>query len=140
MTDIQKILKAVSSHTITADTCYRLIRALDTIPDYHHADFLLAFFHDEPEPEPEAQPEDYLAVKTFNSREFRVGDEVIVDGYPCVIYELTDIGTAEVFSCGPAISFCIESAHVFRTGRNFPAIPAILEELQKGVDKSAQEG
>lgn len=133
MTDIQKILKAVSSHTITADTYNRLIRALDTIPEYHHADFLLAFFHDEPEPEPEAQPEDYLAVKTFNSGTFHVGDEVIVDGYPCVIYELTDIGTAEVFSCGPAISFNLESKYVHRTGRNFPAIPAILEELKKAL-------
>lgn len=137
MTDIQKILKAVSSHTITADTCERLIRALDTIPDYHHADFLLAFFHDEPEPE--ALPEDYLAVKTFGSREFHIGDEVAYGSERYVVYRF-DEERAFVFGDGPVSCIRREESSYTRTGRNFPAVPAILQELKKGVDKSAQEG
>lgn len=143
MTDVQKILKAVSSHTITVDTCDRLIRALDAIPEYQHSNFLLAFFHDEPEPD--EQPEDYLAVKTFDSPTIGIGDEIIVCNGLRGVY----IGTkysGDVI-CGywliterGEICNYYDTCAWERTGRNFPAIPAILQELKKGVDKSAQEG
>lgn len=142
MTDVQKILKAVSSHTITADTCDRLIRALDAIPEYQHSDFLLAFFHDEPELE--EQPEDYAIVKTFDSQEFHVGDEVVSKtvGSRAIVTKDNDCKNYKMFhACFRDGSTGIyDKTDFYRTGRNFPAIQAILQELKKGVDKSAQNG
>lgn len=78
----------------------------------------------------EEQPEDYLAVKMFASSEFHVGDEVALGEDRCVIYRFDD-ENAYVFGSDTR-SILRKGSAFHRTGRNFPAIPAILEDLKKG--------
>ncbi len=145
MTDVQLILTGLADslhdNQISEDECLGVIKALRGVPPEHHMSVLKSFLGiDEPDPEPETQPEDYAIVKTFDSREYYVGDEV-TNGRDVYIYYGNDgCGNSMIFGNGNAVGFDMSSAHWHRTGRNFPAVAAILEELKKGVDKSAQEG
>lgn len=127
MSYAQGILKAVAGKSLTAETCNKLIQALDAIPEVFHADFVAAYFNEQA---PEEQPEDYLAVKTFTSPDLHVGDEVAWGEERCVIYRFDD-ENAYVFGSDTR-SILRKGSAFHRTGRNFPAIPAILEELKKG--------
>lgn len=127
----QKLLKGMSENPLTPDACNRLIRALDAIPEVFHADFVAAYFK-EPDQEPEEKPEDYLAVKTFASTELHIGDEIIEKHGLKGIYVGSDDENkiSVVYELGGAESgWNKDKWH--RTGRNFPAIQAILEELKK---------
>lgn len=130
MSYAQGILKAVAGKSLTAETCSRLIRGLDAIPEVFHADFVVAYFK-EPDQEPEEQLEDYLAVKTFTSTEFHIGDEIIEKHGLKGIYVGSDDENkiSVVYELGGAESGW-DKDKWHRTGRNFPAIPAIMEELK----------
>ena len=133
MSDIQQFLTlmadALHNGALGEEGCADLCKALNGVPAEYHAAALKAFLGGEDEAQD--APEDYAVVKTFDSSEFHVGDEVIVDGFPCVIYQLTDLGTAYVFGESSVISFVVGSKAATRTGRNFPAIAAILEKIRK---------
>lgn len=139
MTDVQRIVSALADclhdNQISEDECLGVLKALRGIPPEKHMDALKAFLSVE-EPELEEQPEDYLAVKTYTSSEFHVGDEVksIYSGERAIILKNSESGKNSrfyvVFPDGSA--GVKEKDDWTRTGRNFPAIPAILDELKKG--------
>lgn len=133
MTDVQKILLAMATGyhdgQIGEEDCEGIAKALNGVPEAYHMDALKSFLGIQ-EDQPEEQPEDYLAVKTFTSNEFHIGDEVAYGKDRYVIYYF-DEDTALVFGDGPVSRICREGSAFERTGRNFPAIPAILEELKK---------
>lgn len=134
MTDVQKILLAMSTGyhdgQIGEEDCEGIAKALNGVPEAYHMDALKSFLGIQ-EDQPEEQPEDYLAVKTFTSNEFHIGDEVAYGKDRYVIYYF-DEDTALVFGDGPVSRIRRVGSAFERTGRNFPAIPAILEELKKG--------
>lgn len=132
MSDIQQFLAlmadALHIGALGEEGCADLAKALNGVPAEYHAAAFKAFLGGDDEAQD--APEDYAVVKTFDSSGFHVGDEVIVDGFPCVIYQLTDLGTAYVFGESSVISFVVGSKAVTRTGRNFPAIAAILDKIK----------
>lgn len=133
MSDMQEILAAliaaIKEKRITVDVAEAAVRMLDGVPDYSHLDAIKALLRTPSSIE--EQPEDYLAVKTFTSNEFNVGDEVAYGKDRYVIYYF-DEDTALVFGDGPVRRIRRVGSTFERTGRNFPAIPDILEELKKG--------
>lgn len=139
MTDVQKIVSALADclhdNQISEDECLGVLKALRGIPPEKHMDALKAFLSVE-EPELEEQPEDYLAVKTYTSSEFHVGDEVksIYSGERAIILKNSAGGNnSRFYAVFPDGSSGVkEKGDWSRTGRNFPAIPAIMEELKKG--------
>lgn len=135
MTDVQRIVSALSDclhdNQISEDECLGVLKALRGIPPEKHMDALKAFLSVE-EPELEEQPEDYLAVKTFNSKEFHIGDEVFDGTNKGVVLSVGNVGFYVVMSDGSSGEWDEDTDDWTRTGRNFPAIPAILDELKKG--------
>lgn len=136
MTDVQKILLAMATGyhdgQIGEEDCDGIAKALNGVPEAYHMDALKSFLGIQ-EDQPEEQPEDYLAVKMFASSEFHVGDEVQFNGAygrkRGVVLAVNGEKINILFDGGVSPD-C--SAFLFtRTGRNFPAIPAILEELKK---------
>lgn len=136
MTDARQILlalgEALHDNQISEDMCYGAVKSLRSVPPEHHMAALKSLLGLD-EPETEEQPEDYLAVKTFDSRELHVGDEVtdgdtrfIVTNSSGRLYHLIDLDGHGYDKPNSMLGFC-------RTGRNFPAIPAILEELKKAL-------
>ena len=136
MTDVQKILLAMSTGyhdgQIGEEDCEGIAKALNGVPEAYHMDALKSFLGIQ-EDQPEEQPEDYLAVKTFTSNEFHVGDEVVTQSG--IKYFVIREGELSLYAIGSdSMMHSIDKSpySVHRTGRNFPAIPAILEELKKG--------
>lgn len=141
MTDVQKILLAMAAGyhdgLIGEEDCDGIAKALNGVPELYHMDALKSFLGVQ-EVQPEEQPEDYLAVKTYTSDVFSVGDE-IADGIGrYVILKKEDSGFW-VTGTGTTV-YVHESNFTYkrtgrnfykRTGRNFPAIAAIMEELKK---------
>lgn len=136
MTDVQKILVALADcyhhGQIGEEDCQGVAKALNGIPEVYHMDALKSFLGIQ-EDQPEEQPEDYLAVKTYTSDKFSVGDEVEFNGAygrKRGVVLAVNGEKINIISSGGVSPDC--SAFLFtRTGRNFPAIPAILEELKK---------
>lgn len=153
MTDVQRIVSALADclhdNQISEDECLGVLKALRGIPPEKHMDALKAFLSVE-EPELEEQPEGYLQVKTYTSDKFSVGDEVefngaygrkrgvvlAVNGEKINILKGVVLSFGIVFHAvmgdGSAGEWDEDTDGWHRTGRNFPAIPAILEELKKG--------
>lgn len=139
MTDVQKILLAMSTGyhdgQIGEEDCEGIAKALNGVPEAYHMDALKSFLGIQ-EDQPEEQPEDYLAVKTYTSSEFHVGDEVksIYPGERAIILKNSEGGNnSRFYAVFPDGSSGVkEKGDLTRTGRNFLAITAILEELKKG--------
>jgi hypothetical protein len=131
MSFVQEILQAVSADLMYEHNYDNLIKGLSEIPECYHEDFVRAYFKREPE-QPEEQPEDYLAAKTFTSNEFHIGDEIVVCNGSRGIYIGRDftLGYCLLYPVG-GVGLYADKDGWTRTGRNFPAIPAILEELKK---------
>lgn len=149
MSNIQEILKALSvalhDGLIGEEGCEDLAKALNGVPIEHHMNAFRALLgiettNEDAFEQPAEAPEDYLAVKTFTSSEFHVGDEIVsdktekravitaIENENHVVYYVTGDGKNE----GLPNFLRIDPAYSFRrTGRNFPAIPAVLEELKK---------
>lgn len=134
MTDVQKILLAMATGyhdgQIGEEDCEGIAKALNGVPEAYHMDALKSFLGIQ-EDQPEEQPEDYLAVKTFTSNEFHVGDEVFDGADKGIVLSVGDVGFYVVMSDGSAGEWNEDTDGWHRTGRNFPAIPAIMEELKK---------
>lgn len=141
MSNIQEILKAlaVALHDglIGEEGCEDLAKALNGVPTEYHMNAFRALLGIEPTNEdafekPAEAPEDYLAVKTFTSSDFHVGDEVVVCNDRKGVYLATDtiIGSCLLMDSGELACYFDKDAWT-RTGRNFQAIPAVLEELKK---------
>lgn len=141
MSNIQEILKAlaVALHDglIGEEGCEDLAKALNGVPIEHHMNAFRALLGIDPTNEdafekPAEAPEDYLAVKTFTSTEFHIGDEIIEKHGLKGIYVGSDDENkiSVVYELGGAESgWNKDKWH--RTGRNFPAVQAILDELKK---------
>lgn len=140
MTEVQKILTCLADclhdNQISEDECLGALKALRGIPAEKHMDAFMAFIGaDQEQQEPEEQPENYLAVKTFDSSEFHVGDEIESDitGDRIVVLKNSESGNGNriycMFSDGSA--GILDKYKYRRTGRNFPAIAAIMAEIGK---------
>lgn len=142
MSYIQEILKAlaVALHDglIGEEGCEDLAKALNGVPIEHHMNAFRALLGIDPTNEdafekPAEAPEDYLAVKTFASSEFHIGDEVQFSGAygekRGVVLSVNSEQIHVLFDNGVAPNY--SSSLFTRTGRSFPAIPAIMEELKK---------
>lgn len=132
MSDMQEILAnlivALNEGQINAEVIEGAMKVLSAVPEIYHVDAVKALLSTPSALE--EQPEDYLSVKTFTSNEFHIGDEVAYGKDRYVIYYF-DEDTALVFGDGPVSRICREGSAFERTGRNFPAIAAIMEELKK---------
>ena len=133
MSDMQEILAnlivALNEGQINAEVIEGAMKALSAVPEIYHVDAVKALLCTPSSIE--EQPEDYLAVKTFTSNEFNVGDEIADERFKYVVLETTDEGC---LVAGASDVVCVHSFdfdNYHRTGRNFPAIPAIMEELKK---------
>ena len=139
MTDVQKILLAMATGyhdgQIGEEDCEGIAKALNGVPESYHMGALKSFLGIQEE-QSEEQPEDYLAVKTYTSDKFSVGDEVEFNGAygrKRGVVLAVNGEKINIISSGGVSPDC--SAFLFtRTGRNFPAIPAIMEELKR-LDK-----
>lgn len=135
MTEVQKILTCLADclhdNQVSEDECLGALKALHGIPAEKHMDAFMAFIGaDHEQQEPEEQPEDYLAVKTYESPTLGIGDEVIAhDGRSAVIISIGNTYMS-VLHADQTIEMLPVSAGI-RTGRNFPAIQAVMEELKK---------
>ena len=141
MSDMQEILSelmvALDEGQINAEVIEGAMKALSAVPEIYHTEAVKALLRtpQSDEEQPEEQPEDYLAVKTYTSSEFHAGDEVksIYSGERAIILKNSEGGNNSrfyvVFSDGS--SGVKEKGDWTRTGRNFPAIAAIMEELKK---------
>lgn len=124
---LQRMADAWNGDKYCSDYFLGAIHAIEAIPECYHSDVLDALFKPTKQEEDE-QPEDYAAVKTFDSDEFHVGDEVTDGGYVGIVTALIPEFTV-VMKDGSAGVW--ETTEWKRTGRNFPAISAILEALKK---------
>lgn len=128
---LQHIADAWYDGDFNEDYLRGAIRALDSIPEVYHDDVLQSLFKPEENEQEAEQPENYLAVKTFDSSVLNVGDEVTDGSVKAVVTRCSDEVIYYVRDDGVVGYY--GKCHVMwhRTGRNFPAIPAILGELKK---------
>ena len=132
MSDIQQFLAlmadALHNGALGEEGCSDLAKALNGVPAEYHAAAFKAFLGGEDE-EQDA-PEDYAAVRTFDSTEFHVGDEIEeAHGVKGLFAGYDDGGLVSViYAEGGVDHWKPEKWH--RTGRNFPAIAAILSEIK----------
>lgn len=133
MTDIQQILSlmadALHNGALGEEGCADLCKALNGVPAEYHAAAFKAFLGGEDEAQ--EAPEDYAVVKTFDSPILGIGDEIqMVEGNAVVISlhagNATVIHGNQIMEMLP-VTLCEDH----RTGRNFPAIAAILDEIRK---------
>ena len=133
MSDIQQFLAlmadALHIGALGEEGCADLCKALNGVPAEYHAAAFKAFLGGEDE-EQDA-PEDYAVVKTFDSSEFHVGDEITDGKDKFVITGFDNIGLARVMGHTPLVGVDLDRACYKRTGHNFPAISAILAEIRK---------
>ena len=133
MTEVQKILTCLADclhdNQISEDECLGALKALRGIPAEKHMDAFMAFIGADQE-QPEEKPEDYAAVRTYESPILGIGDEIITSGGTNAV--VISIGNTymSVLHADQTIEMLPVSAGI-RTGRNFPAIAAIMEELTK---------
>lgn len=133
MSDIQQFLAlmadALHNGALGEEGCADLAKALNGVPAEYHAAAFKAFLGGEDEAQDE--PEDYAVVKTYESPILGIGDEI----------QLSD-GNAVVISIGSNYASLIDADQLVRmfpvsacigkrTGRNFPAIAAILDKIRK---------
>lgn len=135
MSDIQEIVsgfaEALENGTLGGCDLRLLIRALDGVPDCFHLQIIKAAFG-MVKPDTEEAPEDYAVVKTFDSNEFHVGDEVTDGINKHIIIGMGSTGLIRVFGNDSTYAFDYRVAtNYHRTGRNFPAISAILDKIRK---------
>lgn len=135
MTDVQKILsalaEAIHDGQVGEDDCTALLKALRGVPAEYHMAALMSMLGADQQ-EQEDKPDDYLAVKTFASCELHVGDEIIgKSGIKYVVVRINET-SLDVICSACVVSRIDKSPYaVKRTGRNFPAIAAVLEEIGK---------
>lgn len=135
MSDMQEILHelmiALDEGQINAEVIEGAYKALSAVPEIYHVDAVKALLRT-PSSDDE-QPEDYLAVKTFTSNEFNIGDEIADDETGCklVVVAIFKDSIIALDAIGLVGSYFKNPLHAKRTGRNFPAIAAIMEELRK---------
>ena len=134
MSDMQEILAnlivALNDGQINAEVIEGAMKVLSAVPEIYHVDAVKALLRTPSALE--EQPEDYLAVKTYTSDKISVGDEISVCSGLRGVY----VGR----SCASGYCLLADHGKIYdyadisawtRTGRNFPAIPAIMEELKK---------
>lgn len=136
MSDMQEILAnlivALNEGQINAEVIEGAMKALSAVPEIYHVDAVKALLRTPSAPE--EQPEDYLAVKTFSKRaqsSLQIGDELIdMHGVKSVFVGTDENGEISVvYGTGGVDHWNLDRLN--RTGRNFPAIAAIMEELKK---------
>lgn len=135
MTDVQKILsalaEAIHDGQVGEEDCTALLKALRGVPAEYHMAALMSMLGADQQGQ-EEKPDDYAVVRTFNSIDFNIGDEIKDNfGHACVICGRPHAGLTPVFGSSPIAAIDLEKADYHRTGRNFPAIAAILEEIGK---------
>ena len=139
MSDIQQFLAlmadALHNGALGEEGCADLAKALNGVPAEYHAAAFKAFLSGDDEVQ-DAQ-EDYAVIKTFDSLTFHIGDEITDGKDKFVITGFDKTGLVRVMGHTGLVGADLERTTLKRTGRNFPAIPAIMEKLKKGVDKSA---
>ena len=132
MSDIQQFLAlmadALHNGALGEEGCGDLAKALNGVPAEYHAAAFKAFLSGEDETQD--APEDYAVVKTYESPILGIGDEIITSGGTNAV--VISIGNTymSVLHADQTIEMLPVSAGI-RTGRNFPAIAAILEEIRK---------
>jgi len=137
MSDMQEILHelmvALDEGQINAEVIEGAYKALSAVPENYHIKAVKALLRTPSamEEQPEDQPEDYLAVKTFTSNEFHIGDEISVCSGLRGVYVGRSVNSGDclLVDHGKIYDYADTSAWT-RTGRNFPAIAAIMEELK----------
>ena len=137
MSDMQEILSelmvALDEGQINAEVIEGAMKALSAVPEIYHTEAVKALLRtpSSDEEQPEEQPEDYLAVKTYTSDKFNVGDEITDGSGNYVILEVEANGFWITRTGASKYVYNAASSAFLRTGRNFPAIAAIMEELKK---------
>lgn len=133
MSDIQKFLAlmadALHNGALGEEGCADLCKALNGVPAEYHAAAFKAFLGDEDEAQD--APEDYAVVKTFVSSEFHVGDEITDGKDKFVITGFEKTGLARVMGHTGLVGADLDRVYYKRTGRNFPAIAAIMDKIRK---------
>lgn len=132
MSDIQQFLAlmadALHNGALGEEGCADLCKALNGVPAEYHAAAFKAFLGSEDEAQD--APEDYAVVKTYESPILGIGDEIITSGGTNAV--VISIGNTymSVLHADQTIEMLPLSASI-RTGRNFPAIAAILDKIRK---------
>ena len=133
MSDIQQFLAlmadALHNGALGEEGCADLCKALNGVPAEYHAAAFKAFLGGEEEAQD--APEDYAVVKTFYSSTFHVGDEITDGKDKFVITEFDNLGLARVMGHASLVGVDLDRVSYKRTGRNFPAIAAILDKIRK---------
>lgn len=128
---LQRMDDAWNSDEYCSDYFLGAIHALEAVPEVYHNDVLHALFKESEKAQESEQPEDYAVVRMFDSDEFHIGDEVTDGMNKVVICGKDGFNVFRVFG-GSTYAFDQNSAENWhRTGRNFPAIPAILDALKR---------
>ena len=132
MSDIQQFLAlmadALHNGALGEEGCADLAKALNGVPAEYHAAAFKAFLGGEDEAQD--APEDYAVVRTYESPILGIGDEIITHGGTNAV--VISIGNTymSVLRADQTIEMLSVSAGI-RTGRNFPAIAAILDKIRK---------
>ena len=133
MSDIQQFLAlmadALHNGALGEEGCADLCKALNGVPAEYHAAAFKAFLGGEDEAQ--EAPEDYAVVKTFDSSTFHIGDEITDGKDKFVITGFDNIGLARVMGHTALVSVDLDRITLKRTGRNFPAIAAIMDNIRK---------
>lgn len=132
MSDIQQFLAlmadALHNGALGEEGCADLCKALNGVPAEYHAAAFKAFLGGEDEAQD--APEDYAVVRTYESPISGIGDEITTSsGTNAVVISIGNTYMS-VLHADQTIEMLPVTNNI-RTGRNFPAIPAILEELKK---------
>lgn len=132
MSDIQQFLAlmadALHNGALGEEGCADLCKALNGVPAEYHVAAFKAFLSGEDETQD--APEDYAVVKTFDSAIFHIGDEIEdAHGVKALFAGYDDGGLVSVIYAEGCVDHRKpEKWH--RTGRNFPAIAAILDKIK----------
>lgn len=126
---LQRMADAWENNEYCSDYFLGAIHALEAIPECYHSDVLNALFKPTKQEEDE-QPADYAVVKTFDSSEFHVGDEIEDEhGVKGLFTGHEDNELIGVIYAGGCVDHW-NPKKWHRTGRNFPAIAAILDKIK----------
>ena len=131
MSDIQQFLAlmadALHNGALGEEGCSDLAKALNGVPAEYHAAAFKAFLSSEEEAQDAL--EDYAVVKTYESPISGIGDEIITSsGTNAVVISIGNTYMS-VLHADQTIEMLPVSAGI-RTGRNFPAIAAILDKIK----------
>ena len=133
MSDIQHFLAlmadALHNGALGEEGCADLCKALNGVPAEYHSAAFKAFLGCADEAQD--APEDYAVVKTCDSSTFHVGDEII-GNQSGKKYVVSKVGLCALYALGEdAEPYTVDVRQTTRTGRNFPAIAAILDKIRK---------